>query len=238
MIFRNKEKVIFDAVRARHKEFSIISALDDDPMVPSPRLIEIALAAAHAASALTLTVLDGRPDGEERWYRQWPGEHYKLLAGLVATIKPKTVIEIGTYTGMGTLALKECLADDARLATFDLLPWTHFSQTWLRQEDFDDGRITQHTSNIAEPGVIERYHDLFSAAELIFIDAPKDGITEYKFVDALRRLKLDHEPVIVFDDIRVMNMIAFWRSLDCPKLDLTSFGHWSGTGLVDWTRNR
>jgi len=24
------------------------------------------------------------------------------------------------------------------------------------------------------------------------------------------------------------------KSPDKPKLDMTSFGHWSGTGLVDW----
>jgi hypothetical protein len=38
----------------------------------------------------------------------------------------------------------------------------------------------------------------------------------------------------MFDDTRVLNMIEIWRRLNRPKLDLTSFGHWSGTGLVDW----
>ena len=38
----------------------------------------------------------------------------------------------------------------------------------------------------------------------------------------------------MFDDIRLLNMIEQWRALPRPKLDLTSFGHWSGTGLVDW----
>jgi hypothetical protein len=40
--------------------------------------------------------------------------------------------------------------------------------------------------------------------------------------------------LVVFDDIRVMNMVATWRRIARPKLDLTSFGHWSGTGLIDW----
>lgn len=38
----------------------------------------------------------------------------------------------------------------------------------------------------------------------------------------------------LFDDIRVWNMLAIWRGIRRPKLDLTSFGHWSGTGLVDY----
>jgi hypothetical protein len=29
-------------------------------------------------------------------------------------------------------------------------------------------------------------------------------------------------------------MLDIWYNLDKPKLDLTSFGHWSGTGLVEW----
>jgi hypothetical protein len=38
----------------------------------------------------------------------------------------------------------------------------------------------------------------------------------------------------MFDGIRVLNMIGIWRRLARPKMDLTSFGHWSGTGLADW----
>lgn len=35
-------------------------------------------------------------------------------------------------------------------------------------------------------------------------------------------------------DIRLWNMPAFWRDVPLPKLDLTSFGHWSGTGVGQW----
>jgi hypothetical protein len=31
------------------------------------------------------------------------------------------------------------------------------------------------------------------------------------------------------------NMLDIWYHLDKPKLDMTSFGHWSGTGLVQWS---
>ncbi|WP_164546837.1 MULTISPECIES: hypothetical protein [unclassified Variovorax] len=40
--------------------------------------------------------------------------------------------------------------------------------------------------------------------------------------------------MIVFDDIRVMHMVDTWRRIARPKMDLSSFGHWSGTGLIDW----
>jgi len=35
------------------------------------------------------------------------------------------------------------------------------------------------------------------------------------------------------DDIRFKNMIPLWRSITQPKLDISSFGHWSGFGMVD-----
>ena len=38
---------------------------------------------------------------------------------------------------------------------------------------------------------------------------------------------------IVLDDIRVWTMIKTWREITLPKLDITSFGHWSGTGIVE-----
>lgn len=37
----------------------------------------------------------------------------------------------------------------------------------------------------------------------------------------------------MLDDIRFLNMWRLWRSIRSPKLDATSFGHWSGSGLVD-----
>jgi hypothetical protein len=41
----------------------------------------------------------------------------------------------------------------------------------------------------------------------------------------------------MFDDTRLWSMLRFWRQLPYPKMDLTSFGHWSGTGLVELVEN-
>jgi len=48
-----------------------------------------------------------------------------------------------------------------------------------------------------------------------------------------------HKPLLlVMDDIRFWNMLAIWQDIARPKLDLTSFSHWSGTGLVEWRAGR
>ena len=219
---------------ARHKEFSIIADAGDQP--PSARLIEMGLAAAARARDVRFQIFAGRPSREAAWFETWPGEHYKLLAGLIGALGARRVVEVGTFTGMSALAMLEALPADGRLTTFDIQPWNGFAQTWLREADFASGRLTQEIADIAAPGAIARYINVFEQADLIFIDGPKDGVTEAKFLSALESLALPGNPIVMFDDIRVLNMVALWRAIARPKLDLTSFGHWSGTGLVDWSR--
>ena len=69
-------------------------------------------------------------------------------------------------------------------------------------------------------------------ADLLFIDGPKDGRFEQDLLPRLLELDLRRPQLWVLDDIRVMTMIGLWRQLPPPKLDVTSFGHFSGTGLV------
>ncbi|KIQ22917.1 methyltransferase [Variovorax paradoxus] len=224
----------FAAVPARHKEVSIIASMDDEPARPSRRLMEVALAASSVAMDVALPIYEGRASKEPHWFDTWPGEHYRLLAALVRSLNPKTVIEIGTFTGMGTLALAQELQPSGTLTTFDLLAWDSFSDTWLAPSDFAAGRVRQVLHDISAPGGIAPHCALFESAELIFVDGPKDGITEANILANLVTLNLSREVVVVFDDIRVVNMIDIWRRIGRPKMDLTSFGHWSGTGLVDW----
>ena len=225
---------VLDATPARHKEISIIASADDSAPAPNDRLLDLALAAANRARAITFPELDRRASGETRWHDVWPGEHYKLLAALVQVLDARRIIEIGTFTGMGTLALASAAAADAQITTFDIVPWRDFKNTWLTESDFGTGRLRQEIADIAAPGGIHPHADLFREADFIFIDGPKDGVTEPKFINALSSLDLPKKPIVMFDDIRVLNMIEVWRRLSRPKLDVTSFGHWSGTGLVDW----
>ncbi len=219
---------------ARHKQLSIIASADDDDWRPTPRLTDLALAAAARARSLDFADLDRRVSREPRWYRVWPGEHYRLLAALVHETGASKVIEIGTHTGMGTLSIAGALPAGGSVATFDLVPWHKFEKSWFDESDFANGRVTQHIADIGAPKGIEPYRELFRQAEFIFIDGPKDGVTEQRFIDAIGSLDLPKNPVVMFDDIRVLNMIEIWRRLARPKMDLTSFGHWSGTGLIDW----
>ena len=111
----------------------MLVSLDDDPATPSPRLIEVALEAASAAARIDLDQISNRIAAGPRYPDVWPGERYRLLAGLTEVLAPKLVIEIGTYTGLSALAFKHRLSSDARVITFDIVPWPSLPNAVLRR---------------------------------------------------------------------------------------------------------
>jgi predicted O-methyltransferase YrrM len=221
-------------VDARHVEHSAIASLDDERARPSDRLLDLALRAASRARTVSMGEVVARMKQPPYYPDVWPGEHYKLLAALVLECRPRTVIEIGTATGLSALAMQQHLPRGARLYTFDIREWSTFADTCLKREDFADGSLAQIIGDVSDAAVLRSHGELFRAAELIFVDGPKDGRFERILLQRLADLGLAGQPILIFDDIRVWNMLAIWREIGMPKLDLTSFGHWSDTGLVDW----
>jgi len=164
----------------------------------------------------------------------WPGEHYRLLAALVALLAPRTVVEIGTATGMSALTMKAALPDDGTIVTFDVVPWNEYPQAVLEQGDFADGRLEQRYEDLSTPAGWQANADLLRRADFILVDALHDGVQERGFLRGFEEVGLAGAPIVMFDDIRLWGMLSFWQEIARPKLDLTSFGHWSGTGLVDY----
>lgn len=224
-------------VTAEGWRYSMIFTAHDDPGQPSPFLINIAIEATRKAQEISLGDIGSRLKSPPFYPDIWPGEHYKLLAGLTLLIKPKLVIEVGTGGGLAVLAIKKYLTPDAKIITFDLIDWKSNPQTYLKNEDFADGRLIQSLDDLADINMVNKHRLMLEAADIIFFDAAKDGIMEQKFIDNFRSVSFKTKPLVIFDDIRVWNMLKIWRDLPYPKLDITSFGHWSGTGLVEWPRS-
>lgn len=218
---------------ARDSALTMIFSLDDEPHQPSERLLALSADAIRAASEIRLEGLRSRTP--PACFDTWPGEHYRLLSALVAVLQPRVVVEIGTFAGLSALAMKETLPAGSRLATFDIYPWHAERETLFQPADFEDGTLVQHIDDLADPQVVDRHRELLEEAGFILIDGPHDGETEARMIAGLRRIRFRSAPVLMFDDIRLWSMLKFWRELSLPKLDLTSFGHWSGTGLAEWT---
>lgn len=229
-------KLLFRSpVHSRHAEPSMLFFVEpDDPSKPSPDLIELALAGIHAALQIDLSDVSARLKTGINYPNIWPGEHYKLLAGLVSILQPRLIVEIGTATGSSALCLKRFQPKGGRLATFDVIPWRQYPATVLTEADFADGTFVQYVDDISQPAQLAKHTALLAEADFIFIDAAKDGKQEQLFLNNFETIKFKHAPVLLFDDIRLWNMLRIWNDIKRPKLDLTSFGHWSGTGLVQW----
>lgn len=221
-------------VAVRHAEYSLLFSSDDDPAQPSERLFDLALKAADIARTLKLDALQARAAGAGTLVNVWPGEHYRLLAALVKALQPRTVIEIGTATGDCAITMKQALPPEGTVVTFDLVPWQQAGHGVMREEDFADGRLIQHLDDVTLPAGLAKHRALFESAELIFVDAAKDGAMEERLLRLWQGVAFQRKPVFVFDDIRLWNMLKVWRQMAWPKLDLTSFGHWTGTGLAEW----
>ncbi|HOY96177.1 MAG TPA: hypothetical protein PK509_10585 [Catalimonadaceae bacterium] len=228
------EAEIFLANHVRHYLPSYLLSLDDEPFQPSSRLIEIALDASRKAFSLDLSQV-AAPFYKELqvFMNTYPGEHYRLLAALMDVLQPKTVIEIGTYQGAGCMAMKSALPEGSRIYTYDIIPFDQITGCGLTATDFDE-KMEQRIIDLSDPKQAESQMDILENADFIFADAAKDGVMERAFIALFDRVKFKKPPIIMFDDIRFVNMTQIWREIRHPKMDISSFGHWSGTGLVEW----
>ena len=187
--------------KARHYKRTFIASLDDEASRPTRSVIECALAAVHKTLDVDVCDISRQMKSPLRWPDTWPGEHYRLMAGFVAHLQPKVVIEIGTHTGISALCLLKYLRRDGKLVTFDLVPWDTLPDTCLRYEDFADGRFEQQLDDLADPDSFKRHAPLLSKAEPIFVDGPKDKAFEPQFVQNLDTLTFEKDPWVIFDDI-------------------------------------
>lgn len=217
--------------RVRTSRWSAIAPLADQP---NERLLDLATMAIEAARRENLAgvVARCRSTDEKRWVQQWPGEHYRLLAGITRSLGARHVVEIGTFTGLSSLSFTAALPADGKVVTYDILPWRDVPDTALRQDDFDD-RLEQRIGDLSDPTYFAAELETLSDADVVLVDGPKDRRFERAFLDlALPKLR-GTGCLVILDDIRLVAMIDLWQNLEEPRLDLTSFGHWSGTGLVD-----
>jgi predicted O-methyltransferase YrrM len=225
-------------VQARHGEYSMVYSEDDEGLArPSQRVLDLASGAIDAARRADLSDLSQRLSGRFSYVDDtinlFPGEHYRLLAGLVSALRPKLIIEIGTAEGLSALAMRKYQMGNARLVTFDVVGWNDYPRTCLTADDFASGCLEQRIVDLGVRAAFETNRLLFEEANLIFLDAPKDGVFEPALLAYFATVSFKAPPILFMDDIRLWNMLAVWRNLRWPKLDLTSFGHWAGSGMCE-----
>ena len=161
----------------------------------------------------------------------FPGEHYRMLVGFINIENFKNFTEIGTGSGIASKAILN--KTNADVKTFDIVPWRE-DDSHLTKVEFSNTRFTQIIEDLSNPQSFKTYSELISNSDLILLDADKSGTFEDSLLTKISSISFERKYRLLFiDDIRYFSMYKIWRKIQNPKIDLTSFGHWSGSGLVD-----
>ncbi len=98
----------------------------------------------------------------------------KLLEMISWMIRPKRILEIGTFTGYSALCLAKGLTHDGELHTIELREQDATIAKAFFMRSFHASHIISHVGNALKliPGLEEEW-------DLVFIDADKTGYVEY-----------------------------------------------------------
>ena len=154
-----------------------------------------------------------------------PGrEHYKLLSWLASQFQGRDIFDIGTHRGASALALSSGSASN-HIYSFDLEHKYPLAQV---------ANITYSTDNLMEPAGQAIWKEKLLGSPFIFLDIdPHEGTRELVFIDWLR--DQGYKGFVLCDDIWYFKEMRdnFWYKVPgSEKVDVTSLGHWSGTGVI------
>jgi predicted O-methyltransferase YrrM len=151
-------------------------------------------------------------------------EHYRLVAYIAAHFESGTCFaDLGTSLGFSALAL--ALNPRHKVLTYDitdLIPKT-------------DARTVNTVPNIERRLenclAVSALQEIVMCPFIVLDVDPHDGMQEWAMVQVLS--SSGYKGVVLADDILLNeNMRAFWRWVPQKKLDVTRYGHASGTGLI------
>lgn len=98
----------------------------------------------------------------------------RVLSMISKLVNPKSILELGTFTGYATLCLAEGLQKDGVIHTVDINEELHdFQRKYFDKSDYGS-RIIQHTGS-----ALDIIPDLDTSFDLVFIDADKPNYSNY-----------------------------------------------------------
>lgn len=160
--------------------------------------------------------------GNEYFYL-WPGrEHYRILAHFSNVFSGKTFLDVGTNHGCSALALAYNKEND--VVSFDVVD--------NKKESFSNEENIKF--EIGDAIELAKKEKPF----LVFLDASKNDGFEQKFVEEVILPYVEkNDCILVLDDYNEYPIVQeLVRNLEKKYSvhDLTQYGHYSGTHLVDF----
>ena len=151
-------------------------------------------------------------------------EHYRFLVYMSYIYNNEQLLDVGTYNGHSCLSLSQNQKN--KVITYDIEPKNHpiFEQY---------NNIQVKTLDINKENT-----EIIKSSKFIILDIdPHDGIQELVFYKTL--ININYKGLFMLDDIHLNDgMKNFWNSITHEKYDITDIGHWSGTGLVNFSNEK
>ena len=98
----------------------------------------------------------------------------RFLSFISKLIKPKNILEIGTYTGYGTLCLSEGLVKNGKIDTIEINEELIDFQNYFFGQSDKKSQINQHTGN-----AINIIGEIKKEFDIVFLDADKGNYLNY-----------------------------------------------------------
>lgn len=117
----------------------------------------------------------------------------RFLSIVSKMLQPKSVLEIGTFTGYATLCLAEGLRSDGKIITLDI----NQELAYLPKKYFEESAHSQQIDFRIE-NAIEFLKNSKDEFNLVFIDADKENYMEYF---KLIKPRLKSGAVVLFDNV-------------------------------------
>lgn len=144
-------------------------------------------------------------------------EHYRLLSYISLSNDNITLLDIGTLKGSSALAMS--INPKNKVVSFDV------------SHNLDLSQIPQNVTFLIDDVTKLQYRELVLESKYILLDTYHDGTFEKVFYDYLK--EINYKGFLLLDDINLnQEMISFWNQIDLPKIDISSLGHITGTGVV------
>jgi len=193
---------------------------------------------------LTRWIIHVDPTGNQYLFnaKGEPSTLYTNLARILESSlqRPIKILELGTWRGMSALAFAYGFQHkDSKVVTFDIVncippEYNDESARACPQIEFKIARIQDYQHEDLKRQIL--------SADLVFIDVdPHDGIQELELWAMLEAIQ--YKGFVLWDDIHLgpghlgkpgPGMQYFWTQISKFRrcFDLTSIGHYSGTGLT------
>lgn len=147
-------------------------------------------------------------------------EHYRLLLFLSKLYNNTVISDIGTNKGASALALSENQSN--KVISIDI-------------EDVKDKEWTNRPNNcsfiISDILYDENIFKKVLESKLIFLDIDHLYTNEIRIYKKL--IENNWKGVLICDDIHLnLEMKKFWEEVQSKKINITRYGHYSGTGAI------